>query len=492
MWKEQTILVTLGVCLLAACDAPAPADEDTRAEAHTATPRIKISAPVTVGSGASQLDGTCGKLSDGKSFPSDAETDPRIAVNPDNPDNIVIALMQDAPLAVSVATTSDGGRSWVDVVPPRQSPCSEPTYNVFGDQDIGVDAEGRMYLVTSRADLQPEGKPFEMGQYSMDGVISVATSTDSGASWSQPVDVSPRGEYQHTALIQVDHRRAGAAMVIWHVRTNGVPLENMPSHLDDEFVYASYTSDAGQTWTPAVKVGPAMGAWELKQLPDSTFIAVTLGATLTDGVVTGVGGNVWRSTDNGATWESLPDLPKVSNTLWFPHPEGALILAGDGDFLATGQDGALHLLATSFDAETGRGAIHAVKSPDGGMTWGAPVLIEEIQGPAWNGAIGRTQSGSLVAMWYDSRNDASGDAAIETRVYVAVSFDDGANWTVQPLSEPFDMAQTPEPHGPRYLGNYHEIKALGPDSAAIAYGVSAPQSVTGASDLKFVRVDIER
>ena len=73
---------------------------------------FRLSDPIRVGSGLSPYQGQCAMPVN----PS-RETDPRIAVNPQEPDNIAIAYMR-FPISTSVGVTVDGGVNWHGRVTP--------------------------------------------------------------------------------------------------------------------------------------------------------------------------------------------------------------------------------------------------------------------------------------------------------------------------------------------------------------------------------------
>ncbi|MYE12941.1 MAG: hypothetical protein F4X99_15065 [Gammaproteobacteria bacterium] len=169
--------------LLAGCDAGREQTADVVAQSGEApeTVQLAVGPAVRIGTGTSPLDGDCGKLSDGYTYPDDTETDPRIAISRTDPARLAVAFMRDPVLAISAATSEDGGATWLEAEPPGLSPCTGTSYNSYGDQDLAAGIDDRLYLVAVQGDFTPEGQPLVLGEeYWMNSAVTVSTSTDFG------------------------------------------------------------------------------------------------------------------------------------------------------------------------------------------------------------------------------------------------------------------------------------------------------------------------
>ncbi len=476
----------LAGALLAGCGTGPERTADAVAEGVDTqeTVRLVVGKPVRIGTGVSPLDGDCGKLSDGYTYPDDTETDPRLAISHTDPARVAVAFMRDPVLAISTAASEDGGATWREAEPPGLSPCTGTSYNSYGDQDLAAGVDERLYLASVQGDFLPEGQPLVVGgEYWMNSAVTVSTSADFGRSWSEPHVVSPLGEYQHTTLVATDPTRPGIAHVAWHVHRNPSQPEGTESHLDDGAVYIASTVDGGASWSEPELVMAARGALDLLHFDDGELLAVAL---LGEDPATAAMAFSRRSEDG---WSEPTALPLQSNTSAFMHPENEMVLAIDMP-VSLGPDGTLHQVASTYDPATNRGTVAVVTSPDRGASWSAPTTVAEVDGPAWNAAIGAAPDGALGVFWYDARDDVAGDGSITTRARFAVSLD-GASWTETALSEPFDLALGPRPHVLLYLGNYFEVKAAGPGAFGLAFAVAPPLS-TGAADLHYVTVAYRR
>ena len=472
--------------LLAGCDTGPEQTADAVAEGVDAREavRLVVGNSVRIGTGVSPLDGDCGKLSDGYTYPDDTETDPRIAISPTDPARIAVAFMRDPVLAISAAASEDGGATWREAEPPGLSPCTGTSYNSYGDQDLAAGVDDRLYLVSVQGDFTPEGQPLVPGEeFWMNSAVTVSTSADFGRTWSPPHVVSPLGEYQHTTLVATDATRPGIAHVAWHVHRNPSQPEGTESHLEDGRVYMATTVDGGASWSEPELVMAARGGLDLLSFGDGELLAVAL---LGEDPAAAAMAFSRRSEDG---WSEPTALPLQSNTSAFMHPENEMVLAIDMP-VSLGPDGSLHQVASTYDPTTNRGSVSVATSLDRGVSWTAPAMVADIEGPAWNAAIGAAPDGALGVFWYDARDDVAGDGAITTRARFAVSLD-GESWRETALSEPFDLAQGPRPHVLLYLGNYFEVKPAGVGAFGVAFAVAPPLS-EGAADLHYVNVAYRR
>lgn len=502
-------MVVFVVVLLAGCGGSEPPSVNT-ANSPEELATLSVGDTVLVGDGRSPFETNCGKLSDGYTFKRHTETDPRIAVDPTDPLNLVIGFMRDPILAVSAAHSVDGGSSWQEVEPPAHSPCTGSDYNVYGDQDIDADASGRFYLVSVQGDYTPEGVPMDPAKDAwMNSALIASVSEDGGSSWSHPVELAPPGEYQHTALVVADKQRAGYATAIWGVAENPSVLEHMRPHLEDNMVYAAHTRDGGTTWSAPEPVMPGLAAVDLVQFSDGELLAVGPGTG--DRMSLALSGQLKTSRAVSAgTWSDMLELPLISNTTVFMHPEGEMVLASDVP-IARGADDTVYQVASIYhrsricslpelvlgrslgwcgDPANEWGSVQLTRSLDRGVSWEELRTVSVVKGPAWNAAVGTTPSGAIGVFWYDSRDDIPGDGVISVQARFAVSTDQGEHWTEAALSEPFDLARGPAPHVMLYLGNYFEVKAMGDSSFAVAYTVGPPLAVAGQSDIHFRRIDV--
>ena len=90
-------------------------------------------------------------------------------------------------------------------------------------------------------------------------------------------------------------------------------------------------------------------------------------------------------------------------------------------------------------------------------------------------------------MWYDLRNDVSGDAPLSADVWFAQSADRGQTWTQAHVAGPTDLRTAPLP-GHNYVGEYQGLAALGDNDFAASFTLASPYAKDGPTDIFFARI----
>lgn len=116
-----------------------------------------------------------------------------------------------------------------------------------------------------------------------------------------------------------------------------------------------------------------------------------------------------------------------------PNPEGLLGQVWiDVDRSRGPRRGWIYVLATVDPPGTDPGDVHFVRSTDGGLTWSAPLRVND--DPAGNGAwqwfgtMSVAPNGRLDAIWNDTRND-SPPGGYDSQLFYSSSEDGGATWS---------------------------------------------------------------
>jgi hypothetical protein len=215
----------------------------------------------------------------------DSEVEPFVAVNPTDPANIIGVFQQDrwndgGAHGLVAARSTDGGSSWTRNFA-GFSKCSSATspFDRATDPWVSFDSAGTAYQISLGIDsiaLNLSG-------------IEVSTSTDKGASWGAPVrlitDSNPV-QFNDKESITADWRPgvgAGKAYATW-VRGSlpGYPHLS-PSGEAHSFAYGglpmfSKTEDGGLTWStpkPMTNSVVYMQGNQITVLPDGTLVNVS-------------------------------------------------------------------------------------------------------------------------------------------------------------------------------------------------------------------------
>jgi hypothetical protein len=377
--------------------------------------------------------------------------EPAIAVDPNNPQQLVTAWQVNA----SVAYSKDGGQTWkvAEGTAPKN-------YRVSGDVSLAYDAAGRAILCYIAFDKL--GATNYWAQGATRNGIFIRRSLDGGQTWEPD-----------------------AVTIISHESTPGIPFEDKPwvvadtsgSHAGNlyigwtQFTLAasdllfSRSTDGGKSWSKPIKLSSVSGlprddngaleGFHGVVGPDGSLYTIWDGR---DGIMMAV------SHDGGATFTKerriIPAGPGyfgitgVSRSNGFPQiGMDTRIASGKSTTRGSKQGGNLYV--SWSDYSNGDVDIFVSSSADHGRTWSVPVRVNT--DPIHNGndqffqwmAVD-PQSGAINLIFYDRRTDNE-----KTTVTLARSADGGKtfqNYTWDP--EAFAAEGD-------FLGDYLAITASG-------------------------------
>lgn len=163
------------------------------------------------------------------------EGEPFVAVNPGNPQNIVVAWMGFVPanglrLSIKVRSSFDGGNSWEPIVTMPHLVASFKS----ADPSMAFDANGNLYL--SYIDYQQD--PDSGGVY-------LFKSVNGGLSWGNPIlmlDAAADGLKSPVDRPWLSVNENGDRLYLTTKPAPWVPAPNRP--------YFTYSDDFGQSWQP--------------------------------------------------------------------------------------------------------------------------------------------------------------------------------------------------------------------------------------------------
>jgi hypothetical protein len=397
-----------------------------------------------------------------------SEVEPRIAVDPTNPMHLVGVYQQDrwsngGSRGIVAAVSTDGGNTWTNVPLPGVSVNTGGSFPRASDPWVSIGPDGTVYASTLPLNTPPND--YNNGIY-------VSTSTDGGFTWSAPSTVTLNTNpslFNDKDSITADPTQAGYAYAVWDRLNSGAISNEGPGP-----TLFSRTTDGGKTWSAPLDIlDPANGqtiANQLIVLPNGTLVNMAIhidygGAP--DQIV------VVRSTDKGLTW-SAPIVVNNELSVGTRDPDtGAGVRAGGGipDIAVDHTSGNLYIVWQ--DGRLSNSAYDDVllsESTDGGLTWGAPVKVNQTPSglptadeQAFTPSIAVSANGEIAVTYYDFRNNTTAPGALTDAWMVF------ANPAQQPIAfgneqrltpTSFDMELAPNAYG-YFLGDYDGTTAGG-------------------------------
>ncbi len=462
-FKAVICCAAIGACFVTPCFARSTNSNCTSSIVKT---KPKASSPIRV-TGESLLaeDLECLNLNNpeeltGYFYFRNVSYDPRIAVNPKNPKNIVIATQQDtltngvyngsSAISILVLYSLDGGETWnpSNLVLSR---CQGATLYEASDNFISAyfpgvtfDNEGNCYIVSSSyylfaADQTPDVETDE-------GNI-IAKSSDGGKSWNY-LKAAIRDEGKCNFLdfphLTGDPYREHTVYLVSSDNTCTVSdLCEDPNYTGAQNITFQKTTNGGLTWSdPSIIASfqpvdlstclPIPILPHLEVLPDKTnslIAAAMIEQSEADQVESTALDQlyVWKSYDNGTTWKQYPVDTRIPHVLavdpYTVDPVLPVTSFTTLDFVVNPCNGYAYIVYSSpmFNPTHMAGCVIR-KSTDGGKTWSLPrpVNPNSLDSQAFLPTVAVAKDGTVGVMFYDLRNYSLGDETLNTDVWLTL------------------------------------------------------------------------
>jgi hypothetical protein len=460
-----------GICALASLALAAPAT-------------AAVGPPVQA-SGLSPFAANCHGAPQNGTLYRNSEVEPWVDVNPETPSNLIGVFQQDrfatgGASGLGTSVSRDGGASWTRLplaAEPKFSRCMGAAAGSAGDYERATDPW---------VSFGPDGDAYQISlsfndTRNLDNAILVSESTDGGGTWG-PVteirkDTAPT-VFNDKETITADQTSANHVYAIWdrlvfpNERSQGVSFLTTAAFRGP--TWFARTTNGGASWEPARPIfDPGQNDQtignQIVVMPDGDLVN---GMTVfrNDNAVGRQGGtvSVLRSMDKGATWSGEIPVSRLGTVEVRDPDTGDPVRTGDiiPEIASDERAGTDTVYMVWQDARfTGfqRDQIAFSKSTNGGLTWSAPVRINNrrFATQAFTPAIRVDDEGNVAVIYYDFRSNVAATPRLETDVWMVRSTDGGATWReerVTPTS--FDMRAAPVARG-YFTGDYIGLAATG-------------------------------
>ena len=403
-------------------------------------------------------------------------------MNPNDPDHLVAAWIQDRALGLVSAVSFDQGATWEAVVIPGLSQCSGGDTPGASDPWLAFAANGDLYSV---------GLSHQRGGTGGPSRIVVHKSLDGGRTWSDPVTVGEGAAPPHEdkPSITADPLDECRVYVGW------TRFDDLSVATDSNGQVAfSRTTDCGETWSEPqflFRDDPTGLAFQTVVSPDGTVLAFF---KQTQSLLAAPRSfYVMRSTDGGATWPGDPATVAITRQAVPRTPDGGEPIRGGTNIIDVAVDRSTGRLVAVWeeifsDDILGRPKVAFTQSDDGGQSWTDPVRIDqtpssetELLNQAFVPSVEISDDGTIGVTYYNFENDTPDMAPSLTDYWFIHCHPDltdcteRASWAdpIRITNASFDMLQASPTSRGLFLGDYMGLTSLGSDFFA-AFAISGP------------------
>jgi hypothetical protein len=411
-----------------------------------------------------------------------AEVEPFLAVDPTDARHMIGVYQQDrwdngGAHGIVAAVSQNGGTSWTQTWA-HFSFCSGGTAANGGDFERASDP-----WVT----FAPNGDAYQstITLNGSDNTIGVLVSKlpHGSTTWSEPLtlerDTSPFASSDKES-ITADPTDSRYVYVVWDRARK--PGENSSPNAGHSFAFRgdlvfSRTADSGATWSAPRNLLPT----NANLFTSGNIVSVLPNGTLVDVFELGKGSGVqqspnpfteslMRSTDKGLTWSPVIDI-STDQSVGVRDPDtGAPVRTGAGlpSVAVDPSNGTLYVVWA--DARFSGGVVDDIalsKSTDGGLTWSAPIKVNQtpVPVPAFTPAVAVASNGTVAVAYYDFRNNTPDINTLPTDYWIVDSTNHGATWggeqRITPASFDLDTAPVAPASRGHFLGEYEGLAPNG-------------------------------
>jgi hypothetical protein len=410
-----------------------------------------------------------------------AEKETQIAVNPTNSNNVVAIWWGGLGLGIVTAVTLDGGNNWQQVIIPGITSCTGGNYAAAFDPWLAFTPNGELYATSL---------PGSAGRSNAENAVVVSKSLDGGLHWGSPtvLDGAPIDPSDKVFLdkptVTADPTNSSFVYAVWSAGGNSAK----------EGLNFSRTTNGGATWEPARRIldpgsGNQASSADIVVLPDGTLACVFVEVHGSDGKGTRENAvfSVIRSSDKGLTWSAVSQGPEVP-IFQLTDPETGVPIDNNGSEELAGpvaidrSNGNIYVVFEDNQFSGGQYSnIAFTMSTDGGLTWSAPIPVNQTptsiplrDQSAFIPSVAVAADGTIGVGYYDFRfNDLS--PGLPTDYWMAFCHPSSKTPATNPTSwgsevrltdSSFNLEGAPTPTGAYFIGDYEGQATLQKDFLA--------------------------
>ncbi len=447
---------------------------------------------------------------------SPVQTEPHIAVNPNDPDHLVIGAIDFNFPTVVAYVTFDAGENWEG---PFQTPYLRDDITGAGDPVVGFDRDGNVYILSISLGLEEFTVGNTIGLAAVSS-IQIAKSRDGGFNWEDPIPTSR--SIVDTNLTLDQNLRARGSVDVSFLDKPWIAVGPDPENPGSDIIYVTYirfnvintvlysdelpllssgevqstvqlvhSSDGGTTWSDPIDVSPtvrrvagdapvpgAANAVGLKRVvqgasphvgPDGTVYVTWLDST-DDESQEGLAEIYIARSDDGQSFNDPIRTVVMREVGFTPRTASFRYWASAFPQTAVGPDGAINIVYVGLNssAPVDDGDVYFIRSEDHGETWSRPATLGGDRGTGLQffPAIDVDNEGDIHVMWGDMRDSPE---QARYHIYYTQSEDNGKTWGFvddrlnirSPDARVTDFPSNPNKGFPQgqFIGDYFSIAA---------------------------------
>ena len=300
-----------------------------------------------------------------------------------------------------------------------------PSWTDTTDPNLDFDTQGRVYQT-----MLPFNSFFDATKLHPDGEIDISFSDDMGRTWVKGNGGQPLEQTNNASAKQAGHVEDKQWVAVNHIVGHSFQdhvyaawaVFNGSSNGQGVKVKMAVSRDRGQTFDTAVTITPpsevgAAATFVIPQIDAAGDVYVSVVSFPPNGSASTI--YVARSTDDARTFSPFVPITTVSAIATAGLPNTRFRDGITESFSASPTyAGHLYLTFENWDALNGQMDVKFTQSMDAGMTWSAPIVVNDnvdalaVPTDQFQPSIGAGPGGAVAVAFYDRRSACPSDPSV--------------------------------------------------------------------------------